>query len=61
MPQHAPSEVHADRRRVQVEEVVEVVDCGVRGFAFNQWYCGVLKALGDLIDRVGRHGRGGNN
>ena len=35
---------------------MEVVDGGVRRFAANWRYCGVLRAFGEIIDGGGHHG-----
>ena len=42
VPERAASKVFANGRRVRAEELVKGVDCGVRHFANDLWYCGVL-------------------
>ena len=54
----AASKVCVDGRRFRVEELVYDVDCGVHRFVIDQWDCGVLKALDELIDGGSRHGGG---
>ena len=59
MSERAASKVCAEGRRVQVEELVKGVDRGIHWLAVYWWYCGVFKALGEIIDRGGRQGGGG--
>ena len=45
MYERAAAKVCVDGRRVQVEELVHGVDCGLRHFAVNRWDHGFSKLL----------------
>ena len=58
MSERAAAKVGVDGRRIQVEELMHIVERGVRWFTVNLWDGGVFEALHELIDEGGRHGRG---
>ena len=61
MPQSAASKIGAYGLHVCVVELVEGMDCGVRGFAVDRWDCGVFEALDKIIYEGGLHGGVRNN
>ena len=54
----ATDEVSGYGRHVQVQELVNLVKCGVRCFPVDWWDVWVLEALYELVDGGGRHGGG---
>ena len=56
MFERAAAEVSVERRRVQGEEIVHGVDCGVRRFSVDWWYRGFFEGLDKLINRGDRNG-----
>ena len=61
VPRNAASKVGDDGRQVRVEELVEGVYYGERGFVVDQCYHGVFEVFDELIDGGGRHGGGKKN
>ena len=56
MPERAAADICVNRHLIQVEELVQGVDCGIRRFAVDRWDRGVFEALDEIIDGGGRHG-----